>query len=111
MGKLIPLEIDTPSSPAKYYQWEYSGQVLGFISPMTNKFCACCNRLRLTSDGKIKLCLFSNISYDLRELIRNNRCDEIIEMLKSLITKKMINENCNGIATFTQSLHMNQIGG
>lgn len=46
---------------------------IGFISPMSNHFCGTCNRLRIKSDGKMKLCLFSNKAeeVDLRQIIRS----------------------------------------
>ena len=46
-----------------------SGQV-GFISPMSSHICHECNRIRLTADGKIKPCLFSDAEYDVRALLR-----------------------------------------
>ncbi len=56
------------AGPARYYQ---IGQTLvGFITPRSQPFCHYCNRLRLTSDGKLKPCLVSPISYDLKEILR-----------------------------------------
>ena len=49
-----------------------SGQV-GFISPMSTHICHECNRIRLTSDGKIRPCLFSNVEYDVKALLRRAR--------------------------------------
>ncbi|KAK4123349.1 molybdenum cofactor biosynthesis prote [Parathielavia appendiculata] len=51
---------------------------LGFITSMTNNFCGTCNRLRITSDGNLKVCLFGNAEVSLRDIIRKvNRGDPI----------------------------------
>ena len=73
--KLIKL-IDSPNDTSKGYQVEgFKGKV-GFINSMTDHFCGGCNRLRLTADGNLKVCLFSNQETNLRDLIRNNTSDE-----------------------------------
>ena len=46
---------------------------------MTHPFCASCNRLRLTADGKLKTCLYYDEVLDLRELLRNGAADAVIE--------------------------------
>lgn len=52
---------------------------LGFISPLTNHFCLTCNRLRLTSEGALRTCLFADKEYRLRGLLRHPRItDEIL---------------------------------
>ena len=43
---------------------------MGFISPLSRHFCSKCNRLRLTADGKLRPCLFSDEEYDLRTALR-----------------------------------------
>ena len=48
---------------------------LGFINPMTNKFCSDCDRVRLTADGRLRLCLFSEEGMDLRTLLRGGFTD------------------------------------
>lgn len=52
--------------------WEVPGFVgkLGFITSMTHNFCGTCNRLRITSDGNLKVCLFGNTEVSLRDMIR-----------------------------------------
>ena len=65
--------------PAICYRPEgFVGRV-GSISPMTHPFCAFCNRLRLTADGKLKTCLYYDEVLDLRELLRNGATDAVIE--------------------------------
>jgi cyclic pyranopterin phosphate synthase len=58
--------------PSRYQKVSgYTGRI-GFISPMTDNFCSRCNRVRLTSEGKLLLCLGNEHSMDLREIVRDN---------------------------------------
>lgn len=62
---------------------------VGFISPLSNRFCLRCNRLRLTSDGKLKLCLYDEYLHDIRYYIRNNYEDNyILDVIKEIIKTK-----------------------
>ncbi|XP_011195858.1 molybdenum cofactor biosynthesis protein 1 [Zeugodacus cucurbitae] len=66
----------------------YKGQV-GFITSMTEHFCGSCNRLRLTADGNIKVCLFGNKEFSLRDAIRN-KCseDDLITLIGTAVSRK-----------------------
>jgi len=69
---------DDPNDTSKGYRVEgYTGKV-GFITSMTDHFCGTCNRLRLTADGNLKVCLHSNKEISLRDLLRNNATEEEI---------------------------------
>jgi cyclic pyranopterin phosphate synthase len=62
---------DNGNETAKYYTIAgYNGRI-GFISPMSHKFCNRCNRIRLTCDGKIKPCLGDNTEIDIATVLRN----------------------------------------
>ena len=70
IGELFPLAPYENGGPAKrYYLKEGKGEI-GFISPISSHFCAQCNRLRLTPDGKIRTCLFSDEEIDLKAALR-----------------------------------------
>lgn len=56
--------------PARYYQFPGALGTVGFISPLSRHFCGDCNRLRLTADGKLRPCLFSDEEYDVRSALR-----------------------------------------
>ena len=56
----------------------YAGR-LGFITSMTHNFCGTCNRLRITSDGNLKVCLFGNAEVSLRDILRKSNNDEPID--------------------------------
>src|SRR3954463_12322999 len=72
---LVPLEATTPGETAQ--RWGYAdgeGEV-GFISSVTQAFCGDCNRARLSTEGKLYLCLFASNGYDLRSLLRGGADD------------------------------------
>ncbi|MEM9233477.1 MAG: GTP 3',8-cyclase MoaA [Pseudomonadota bacterium] len=62
----------TTGGPAKYVKVEETGGVLGFITPLTNNFCAGCNRVRVTCTGQIYTCLGHSGCIDLRAAIRSS---------------------------------------
>lgn len=61
--------------------WQVPGHVgrLGFITSMTHNFCGTCNRLRITSDGNLKVCLFGNAEVSLRDILRRVNSGEPID--------------------------------
>ena len=78
---------DPAAGPSRYQQIRGTQTKLGFISPMSNNFCSTCNRVRLTVEGRLLLCLGNEHSLDLRELVRANPGD--IESLKAAILDAM----------------------
>jgi cyclic pyranopterin phosphate synthase len=81
LGKLTPLHEEQKDGPAVLYQLDGAPGAVGFISAISEHFCATCNRVRLSADGKIKHCLFSESFIDFREALRNGCSDEEIEEL------------------------------
>lgn len=69
--KAIYKKQDAPNDTTRHYSIEKALGTFGIISTVTNPFCDTCNRVRLTADGKIKNCLFSNIETDLLTTFRN----------------------------------------
>src|SRR3546814_11990319 len=65
--------------PARYWKIEETGGRLGLITPLTGNFCEGCNRVRLTATGKLYLCLGQNDQVDLRELVRRNDDDDLLD--------------------------------
>ncbi|MEG0323173.1 MAG: GTP 3',8-cyclase MoaA [Raoultibacter sp.] len=72
LGELIAAGGDRPEGwgPARYYEFAHALGTVGFISPLSRHFCSECNRLRLTADGKLRPCLFSDEEFDAREALR-----------------------------------------
>lgn len=105
---------DAKNDTAKNYQIKNSKGTFGVISSVTHPFCSTCNRIRLTADGKIKNCLFSQTETDLLAAFRNGAELEAL-ILKSIYTKK---RERGGIADFNndsikqiKNRSMNTIGG
>jgi cyclic pyranopterin phosphate synthase len=69
------------SDPARTYRIAGGLGTLGFISSVTEPFCATCNRMRLTADGKLHLCLLRDDELDLRAALRSGATDEDLEAL------------------------------
>ncbi len=78
-GKLEPTDRPESSGPATAYRLRDAAGTVGFISAITAPFCASCNRLRLSSDGRLVACLFEGGEVDLRTLLRSNAGDDAIE--------------------------------
>lgn len=70
----------------------HKGKV-GFISSMTNKFCSSCNRVRLTADGNLKVCLFGKEETNLLKMIRENKSEEYIKNSISQAVKQKKKEH------------------
>jgi cyclic pyranopterin phosphate synthase len=67
------------NGPARLFQILGGRGTVGVISPLTRHFCNTCNRLRLTADGKLRGCLFSDEELDLKRLMREEASDEQIQ--------------------------------
>ena len=80
--------------PARYMQIKGSTSGIGFITPISQHFCATCNRVRLSADGTLHLCLGQNHRYELRPLLRNGATDNELEaaMIEALTLKPERNE-------------------
>jgi cyclic pyranopterin phosphate synthase len=59
------------NGPASYYRLSNAKGTVGFITPMTHTYCASCNRVRLTADGRLRTCLFGNHEVNLRDALRS----------------------------------------
>ncbi|MGM9529459.1 MAG: GTP 3',8-cyclase MoaA [Phascolarctobacterium sp.] len=89
--KLEQVKQSLGNGPAAYYEATKNTekQIIGFIEPLHHKFCGSCNRIRLTSMGQLKPCLYSQSTLDLRELLRSELGDaEITAVLKQAIYDK-----------------------
>lgn len=78
---------DSTGGPSKYYFVTETGTRVGFISPHSHNFCGDCNRVRLTAEGRLLLCLGQDNSVDLRAVMRENPGD--LELVKRHIRDAM----------------------
>jgi cyclic pyranopterin phosphate synthase len=76
--KLLPLDNGDPTAPARLWALPDRPGRVGFISTMTNKFCDSCTRIRVTADGRLANCLFSETLLDLKSLLRGGADDEML---------------------------------
>jgi cyclic pyranopterin phosphate synthase len=76
IGKLIPIPSDQWDGPAKRLRIDGAIGEIGLIGAVSSHFCEECNRIRLTPDGKIRTCLFSDDEIDVREILRNGGTDQ-----------------------------------
>lgn len=67
----LPAKRPNMPGPARLYDINGGKGRFGIITPVSEHFCAACNRLRITSDGKLRTCLFSDIEHDLRSIVRD----------------------------------------
>ena len=109
---LAPTDERRGNGPAHYYKSDLLLGRIGFIDAVSHKFCADCNRVRLTSTGQLKPCLCYADSADLRALIRGGCTDgELREALKISIYNKPRAHCFDTGAAVTERHAMSQIGG
>ncbi len=84
--RLLPLTVKT-GGPSVYYQIPGHSSRIGFISPHSANFCSSCNRVRLTAEGRLFLCLGNEHSVDLKRVIRANPGDK--DKLKQVLSDAM----------------------
>ena len=93
--------------PARYYTFPGAQGTVGFISPLSRHFCSECNRLRLTADGKLRPCLFSDRELDIRAALRDGGEDGAYECFLQALDLKP-DEHHDKVGTDRK---MSQIGG
>ena len=76
--RLLP-SLHKSGGPARYFEFEDSPVRIGFISPHSHNFCGECNRVRVTVEGRLLLCLGNEHSADLRDVLRNSDDDEVLK--------------------------------
>jgi GTP 3',8-cyclase len=78
-----------PSETARRYRFDDGVGEIGIIAPVSHPFCGHCSRIRITSDGKIRTCLFSVWDHDLYGLMRSGASDEeLAEFIRGLVQRK-----------------------
>ena len=80
--------LDKTGGPANYFRVEGTTTRVGFISPHSDNFCSTCNRVRLTVDGRLLLCLGNEHAVDLKEVVRTHPDNPAI--LKQTIRDAML---------------------
>ena len=87
----------TISGPAAYHKIKGTNTRIGFISPLSSCFCETCNRIRITSEGKLKQCLYYDSKLDLMKMLRTETSDKkLMEEIKNEIYFKNKQHNFTG---------------
>jgi cyclic pyranopterin phosphate synthase len=85
---------------------------IGLIAPVTEPFCGFCSRIRITADGKLRTCLFSQEDHDLRPLLRDGASDaELVSFIKDMVLQKEEGHHINDPGFVPPSRTMVFIGG
>jgi GTP 3',8-cyclase len=101
-----------PSATARRYRFTDGAGEIGFINPVSEPFCADCNRIRLTSDGKLRTCLFSVHETDLREPLRDGASDAELEVIvRDAVWRKELKHHVNEPGFRAPPRSMSRIGG
>lgn len=97
------------NGPASYWRIGGYKMPVGFIEPLHNKFCAVCNRVRLTSVGMLKPCLYSDAGMNLKRLLRDGGSDaDLLQAMQEIIYVKPAGHSFDVKAA---RFNMSQIGG
>ena len=114
MSEYLPLEEITHerSETARRYRFSDGVGEIGIIAPVSHPFCGHCSRIRITSDGKLRTCLFSVWDHDLHELMRRGAADEkLAEFIVKVVEKKEERHHIGEPGFVSASRTMVHIGG
>jgi cyclic pyranopterin phosphate synthase len=115
IGRVLPL-VELPpneaSETARRYTFGDGAGEIGIIAPVTQAFCGACSRVRLTSDGKIRTCLFSQVEHDLYGRMRAGASDkELRQYIFRTVQQKEARHHIGEPEFMKPSRSMVHIGG
>jgi cyclic pyranopterin phosphate synthase len=101
-----------PSATARVFRFADGQGQIGFINPVSEPFCADCNRVRLTAEGKLRTCLFSLHETDLREPLRSGASDDELEtLIRDAVWRKELKHHVGEKGFRQPARSMSAIGG
>jgi cyclic pyranopterin phosphate synthase len=111
LGPLQPVPATNPSDESRNYRFEHGRGVVGFISPVSEPYCGACNRMRLTADGKLHLCLLNDDELDVKRALRGEGDEREVEAIlaRAVGLKPTGHRLDEGISTEDRSMF--QLGG
>ncbi len=111
LGGLEPCAMKVGNGPAKYFRLPKARGTIGFITPVTDHFCIHCNRLRLTADGKLRLCLMSEQEVDLRQPLRRGAsAADLKKLIEEAVAAKPLSHHL-AEGCVPHGRYFSQIGG
>jgi GTP 3',8-cyclase len=111
-GPLAPAGRVDASQPASDFEFADGRGGIGFINPVSEPFCADCNRLRLTAEGQVRNCLFSTVEWDARGLLRGGASDaELRTLVRDCVAAKAAAHGIGQRDFHQPQRAMYQIGG
>src|SRR5581483_10450820 len=109
---LVEVPLREPSETARRYTFQDGKGEIGVIAPVSQAFCGACSRVRLTSDGKIRTCLFSQVEHDLYGRMRAGADDvELRQYVLRTIQQKEARHHIGEPGFLKPSRSMVHIGG
>jgi GTP 3',8-cyclase len=112
IAPLVPVEDYDPRAPAMEFQYTDGGGRVGIIASVSRPFCLSCNRIRLTSDGKMRNCLFALNEVDVKRLLRGENNDtELADIIRRNVLDKWEGHEINTARFIKPQRTMHAIGG
>ena len=113
INSVYPLEeIERSNAPASGFRYLDNKGEIGIVASVSQKFCATCDRIRITADGQFRNCLFSNEEFNLKETLRSWNTDrEICELLELAVLAKREGHGIGNVDFIRPARSMSQIGG
>ncbi len=109
---LVALPANQLSETARRFTFDDGRGEIGIIAPVSNPFCGHCSRIRLTSDGKIRTCLFSQIDHNLAGPLRMGASDaELMALIRRVVDRKEARHHIGEPGFLSPARSMVQIGG
>src|ERR1700729_2832485 len=109
---LVPLAANNPGETARRYTFDDGVGEIGIIAPVSQAFCGACSRIRLTSDGKIRTCLFSHFDHDLYGVLaRGGSDDDLVAFIQKTVETKEARHHIGEPGFLKPSRSMVHIGG
>jgi len=111
-GPLVQITTGDPSETARRYTFSDGIGEVGFINPVSEPFCASCDRIRLTADGQLRTCLFATEETDLRAVIRSDASDDdLAATIRRAVWNKELKHYIGDKRFKRASRSMSMIGG
>jgi cyclic pyranopterin phosphate synthase len=112
IATLHPVDGPKGNGPARYYAFDGAPGSVGVISPLSHDYCDTCNRVRLSADGRLKLCLFGDHFIDLRTPVRDGASDDdLIAIFRGSMYVKPERHHLDIGTTASAMRALSEIGG